>query len=62
MTNHNDEDTQSENPTTLIIFGENLPLNAFVDKILQKLVFAVITSLRAPELTGKEKVRIEISK
>ncbi len=62
MIDNNDEDTQPGNPTTLIVFGEKVPLNTFVDKLFQKLVFAMVTSLRAPELTGKEKVRIEITK
>ncbi len=62
MTNHNDEDPQTGNHTTLMVFGERVPLNAFVDKLFQKLVLAMITSLHAPDLTGEEKVRIEISK
>jgi hypothetical protein len=61
MTNNN-EDEQPGTPTTLVVFGENVPLNTFVDNLFQKLVFAMVSSLRAPELTGKEKVRIEISK
>ena len=62
MTTHNDEDPPKNNPTKLIVHGEEIPLNAFVNKLFQKLVFAIVTSLHAPELTGKEKIRIEISK
>jgi hypothetical protein len=61
MTHHNDQ-PQSKTPTTLIVNGEKIPLNAFVDKLFQKLVLAMVTSLHAPELTGKETIRIEISK
>ncbi|MFX1474164.1 MAG: hypothetical protein ACFFCO_01635 [Promethearchaeota archaeon] len=62
MTDSNDEDNQSGNLTTLVVFGENVALNAFIDNLFQKLVLAVASSLHAPELTGKEKVCIEISK
>jgi hypothetical protein len=48
--------------TTLIIFDEEIPLNDFVEKLFKKLISAMLSSLRTPELTGNEKVRIEIIK
>ena len=51
-----------EKTTTLIIFDKELPLNEFVERLFHKLVFAMISTLRAPELKGDEKVRIEITK
>lgn len=51
-----------EKSTTLIVFDKEVPLNDFVEKLYKKLILAMVTSLHAPELTGNEKIRIEITK
>lgn len=51
-----------EKSITMIVFDKELPVNDFVEKLYKKLIFAMLTSLRAPELSGNEKIRIEITK
>lgn len=53
--------TPDERKTTLIIFGREIGINEYVDKLLQTIVLAVVSTLRAPKPKGTEKVRIEIS-
>jgi hypothetical protein len=53
--------TSSERKTTLVIFGREIGLNEYLDKLLQTVVLAVVSTLRAPKPKGTEKVRIEIS-
>jgi hypothetical protein len=53
--------TPDERKTTLIIFDREIGINEYVDKLLQTLVLAVVSTLRAPKPKGTEKVRIEIS-
>lgn len=56
------EETANEKTTTLIVLGREIGLNAYTQGLFQKLVLAVISTLRAPELEGTEKVRIEVTK
>ncbi|MFX1562120.1 MAG: hypothetical protein ACFFDP_02305 [Promethearchaeota archaeon] len=51
-----------EKTTTLIVFDKEIPLNDFVEKLVKNVILSIVTSLRAPELTGKEKIHIRISK
>ncbi len=53
--------TPDERKTTLIIFGREIGTNEYVDKLLQTVVLAIVSTLRAPKPKGTEKVRIEIS-
>ncbi len=53
--------TPDERKTTLIIFDREIGINEYVDKLLQTVVLAVVSTLRAPKPKGTEKVRIEIS-
>ena len=53
--------TDDERKTTLIIFDREIGINEYVDKLLQTVVLAVVSTLRAPKPKGTEKVRIEIS-
>lgn len=54
--------TPEEKKTTLIIFDREISLNDYTDDLIQKLVLTVISTLRAPDLKGTEKVRIEVTK
>ena len=53
--------TDDERKTTLIIFDREIGINEYVDKLLQTVVLAVVSTLRAPKPKGTEKIRIEIS-
>ena len=53
--------TPNEKQTTLIIFNREIGLNEYNDRLIYKLISAIVSSLRAPKLKGTEKVRIEIS-
>jgi hypothetical protein len=56
--------TSDEKKTTLIVFDREIGINEYVDGLLQKVVLAVVSTLRAPrapKTKGTEKVRIEIS-
>lgn len=53
--------TPDEKKTTLIINEREIGLNEYVDSLLHKVVLAVVSTLRTPELQGTERVRIEIS-
>ncbi|MFX1566128.1 MAG: hypothetical protein ACFFCH_09070 [Promethearchaeota archaeon] len=53
--------TPDERKTTLIVFDREIETNEYVDKLLQSVVLAILSTLRAPKLKGTEKVRIEIS-
>ena len=48
--------------TTLVIFDEETGLNEYTDHLFQKVILALVSTLRAPELEGTEKIRIEITK
>jgi hypothetical protein len=48
--------------TTLVIFDREIELNEFTTDLFHKLILAMISSLRSPELEGTEKIRIEIRK
>lgn len=50
-----------EKSITLKVFGKEIPTNEFVEKLYKALIFAMITSLRVPELSGNEKIHIEIT-
>jgi hypothetical protein len=53
--------TPDEKKTSLIIFDREIGLNEYTQNLIHKLVLAVVSTLRAPELKGSEKIRIEIS-
>ncbi len=53
--------TRTEKSTTLIIFDQEIGLNEYVDGLLHKVVLAIVSTLRAPDLKGTEKIRIEIT-
>jgi hypothetical protein len=53
--------TSEERKTTLIIFDREIGMNDYVDRLLQTVVLAIVSTLRAPKTKGTEKVRIEIS-
>jgi len=53
--------TPDEKKTSLIIFDREIGLNEYTQNLIHKLVLAVVSTLRTPELKGSEKVRIEIS-
>jgi len=53
--------TKEERKTTLIVFDREIGINEYVDGLLQKVVLAVVSTLRAPITKGTEKVRIEIT-
>jgi len=61
-TGSQEEKGEREKVTTLVVHGKELQLNPFVDRLFQRVILALISTLHAPELTGTEKVRIEISK
>ncbi|MFX1299809.1 MAG: hypothetical protein ACFFAL_01655 [Promethearchaeota archaeon] len=52
--------TNNEKKTTLIVFDREIGINEYVDGLLQKVVLAIVSTLRAPKTKGTEKVRIEI--
>ncbi len=47
--------------TTLVIFEREIGLNEYTTNLLHKIVLAIVSTLRTPELKGTENVRIEIS-
>jgi hypothetical protein len=53
--------TNDDRKTTLVVFDREIIINEYVDSLLQKVVLAVVSALRAPKTKGTEKVRIEIS-
>jgi hypothetical protein len=53
-------DSGKEKKATLVIFDREIGINAYVENLIQQLVFALVSTLRAPKLKGTEKVRIEI--
>ncbi len=53
--------TPDERKTTLIVFDREIGINEYVDKLLQTVILAILSTLRAPKPKGTEKVRIEIS-
>ncbi len=53
-------DSAKEKKTSLVIFNREIGINEYVDNLIQQLVFALVSTLRAPKLKGTEKVRIEI--
>lgn len=53
--------TNDDRKTTLIVFDREIGINEYVDAMLQKIVLAIVSALRAPKTKGTEKVRIEIS-
>ncbi|MFX0167784.1 MAG: hypothetical protein ACFE89_08740 [Candidatus Hodarchaeota archaeon] len=53
--------TPDEKKTTLVVFDREIGLNEYTDTLIQKVVFAIVSTLRAPKLKGSEKIRIEIS-
>ena len=53
--------TPDEKKTILIVNEREIGLNEYVDNLIHKVVLAVVSTLRIPELQGTETVRIEIS-
>lgn len=53
--------TNDDKKTTLIIFDREIGVNEYVDGMLQRVVLAIVSTLRAPKTKGTEKIRIEIS-
>ncbi|MFW9983433.1 MAG: hypothetical protein ACFFCB_01750 [Candidatus Odinarchaeota archaeon] len=53
--------TNDDRKTTLVIFDREIGINEYVDSLLQKVVLAITSTLRAPKTKGTEKIRIEIS-
>jgi len=49
-----------ERVTTLVVHGKELELNPFVDRLFQRVILALVSTLHSPEITGTEKVRVEI--
>ncbi len=53
--------TNDDRKTKLVIFDREIGINEYVDSLLQKVVLAIASTLRAPKTKGTEKIRIEIS-